>query len=187
MSKFAIAVVVGLAAGIAGYFVAQAVGKSSIAESGVPSVAGKLPDATADVPDRRPGFILPDMDGKPRNVKEWDGKVLVVNFWATWCAPCLEEIPVFIALQKQHGAKGLQFVGIGIDDLENIKQFAAKTGMNYPVLHGQLAAINVGKAFGNRVGALPFTAVVDRTGRIVSAKFGAYTRETAEQAVLPLL
>lgn len=131
----------------------------------------------------RPDFALPDIEGKPRHVSEWDGQLLVVNFWATWCAPCREEIPIFIELQERYGPQGLQFVGIAIDKLENVTAYVDEVGINYPVLLGQLAAIEVGRSYGNEAGGLPFTVVVDRQGQIAFAKSGLFTPEEAESLI----
>lgn len=138
-------------------------------------------------PDVRPAFTLPDTAGESRSIQEWDGKVLVVNFWATWCPPCREEIPEFIALQKKYASRGLQFVGIAIDETEAVLPFVQEVGVNYPILLGQLSGIDLSREYGNRWGALPFTAVVDRQGRIVSIKGGALTGHELEQKVLPYL
>ncbi len=136
------------------------------------------------VPDRRPAFNLPDTAGQIRSVREWDGKVLVINFWATWCPPCREEIPEFVALQRKYAPRGLQFIGIAIDEPEAVLAFMKSVGVNYPVLLGQLTGTDLSRKYGNRWGALPFTAVIDREGQIVSVKGGSVTRREMEQKIL---
>ena len=118
------------------------------------------------------GVALPDTGGREQSIGQWRGKVLVVNFWATWCVPCREEMPEFVKLQKEQGDRGLQFVGIAIDDVAKVKAFAAELELNYPALIGGYGAIELSKALGNRLGALPYTLIVDRSGRISHAQLG---------------
>ena len=115
---------------------------------------------------------FPDLDGQPRALAEWQGRVVIVNFWATWCAPCREEIPLFIKLQQQYGAKGLQFVGIAIDDPTKVKPYANELGMNFPILIAGADAIGLTRELGNRAAVLPFTLVLDRTGRVSAVHIG---------------
>jgi thiol-disulfide isomerase/thioredoxin len=115
---------------------------------------------------------LPDVQGKDQPIAQWKGKVLVVNFWATWCEPCREEMPRFIKMQEELGANGLQFVGIAIDQPDKVRRFATEIQLNYPALIGGYGAIELSKSFGNQFGALPFTVVMDRAGRIVHTQLG---------------
>ncbi len=137
--------------------------------------------------ERRPEFTLRDLDGQLRSVNEWDGKVLVVNFWATWCPPCRREIPAFIDLQETYGERGLQFVGVAIDDPEKVRDYGATYGINYPSLVGENDAIEVATRYGNRVGALPFTTIINREGWIVYRQQGELSKAMAEKTILPLL
>jgi thiol-disulfide isomerase/thioredoxin len=131
-------------------------------------------DGGAAVRDGTPllEIALPDMAGKDQALGQWKGKVLIVNFWATWCAPCREEMPQFVKAQREYGGKGLQFVGIAIDQPDKVQQFASEIGLNYPALIGGYGAIELSKTLGNRLGALPFTVIVDRAGRIVHTQLG---------------
>jgi len=99
--------------------------------------------------------------------------VVVVNFWATWCAPCREEIPLFVDLQNELGPRGVQFIGIAIDRPELVKPYAAELRMNYPVLISSLDGIELSRAVGNRAAVLPYTIVIDRAGRVVAKEVGA--------------
>lgn len=126
----------------------------------------------------RPLFSLPDLDGKTRSISEWDGQVVLVNFWATWCPPCRKEMPDFVALKKQYGAQGFEIIGVGIDSPEAISRFAAEIGVNYPLLHGQDDALAIVKTYGNRIGALPFSVLFDRDGKVQMIHAGELTRET---------
>lgn len=135
----------------------------------------------------RPAFELPDVDGNLQAISRWDGKVIAINFWATWCAPCRKEIPEFIALQREFGQDGLQFIGIAIDEADAVREYAAELVINYPLLIGEADAIEVGQAYGNVIGGLPFTAVIDRQGHIVLRKQGVLHRAEAEQLIRQLL
>ena len=137
--------------------------------------------------EQRPAFTLPDLEDRLRDVTEWDGKVLIVNFWATWCGPCRKEIPEFVELQRTYGPAGLQFVGIAIDRPVPVREFVAEYGINYPILYGDAAAIEVSAAFGNVMGALPYTAVIDRTGAVVVTHHGEFSKEAAEKVINALL
>ena len=134
-----------------------------------------------------PEFSLPDLSGTLHNSHEWDGKVVILNFWATWCPPCISETPMFVEMQEQYGAAGLQFVGIAIDSNDKVQDFMDTYGVEYPILIGEDEAITIAKAFGNRIGALPYTVVIDRQGQINFVQRGEMTREMVEKAISRLL
>lgn len=144
-------------------------------------------EARAMQSQKRPAFTLPDIDGNMRSVSEWDGQVLVVNFWATWCPPCRREMPEFVDMQEKYGAKGLQFVGIALDEADKVRDFLDTQGVEYPNLLGNEKAVEVTKAYGNRFGSLPYTAIIDRSGHIVFTKRGELERDLVESVILPLL
>jgi thiol-disulfide isomerase/thioredoxin len=129
---------------------------------------------------------LTDLQGQPLTIDRWRGRVLVVNFWATWCAPCREEIPIFVKLQGRHGARGLQFIGVAIDQREKVDSFAREFGMNYPVLLGGLEVIDLSRRAGNRLGALPFTMIIDRAGRVAGVQLGVIKEAKLEAMVQAL-
>ena len=130
---------------------------------------------------------LPDLDGKPQRIDQWRGRVLVVNFWATWCGPCREEMPQFIRAQKAQGDKGLQFVGIAVDSADKVRGFNQELGVNYPTLIGGLGAIELSRHLGNEVMALPFTVILDRDGKVAHTQLGALKDDTLQKLVAPLL
>lgn len=134
-----------------------------------------------------PGFSLMDVSGQRRNVSEWKGKVLAINFWATWCPPCLEEIPHFIKLQDKYGHQGLQFLGIALEGVDEVKEFASEIGINYPLLVGEQEVIKLGTKFGNTIGGLPYTVILDRNGHISFIKMGPLSASEAEQVIISLL
>lgn len=136
---------------------------------------------------QRPDFQFADQDGVVRRIADWDGQVLVVNFWATWCAPCIEEIPFFVELQRSYAGDGVQFLGIAVDDMENVQAFAEQYALNYPTAAGDESAFEMLKAFGNTFGGLPYTALVDRDGDIVFRHPGAIERSQLEAAIQAFL
>jgi thiol-disulfide isomerase/thioredoxin len=129
---------------------------------------------------------LLDLEGRPQAIEQWRGKVLVVNFWATWCAPCREEIPAFIRTQEKWGTKGLQIVGIAIDEKDKVRPYAAELKINYPILIGGLDGIELARQAGNRLGGLPFTVVFDRRGEVVHSQLGGVNEQKLEALVQPL-
>lgn len=139
------------------------------------------------VSKHRPDFSLPDLAGKTRAMSEWDGKVTVVNFWATWCPPCKRELPAFIELQRLYGEQGVQFIGIAIDNKEQVIAYSDNVGITYPTLLGEVDAVAVSRLFGNRLDALPYTVIINRKGNIALVQRGELTREVAEQTIKSLL
>ncbi len=136
---------------------------------------------------RRPEFTLPDLDGRQRSITEWDGKVVALNFWATWCPPCLKEVPEFVSLQEKYRTQGLQFIGIALQKPEEVREFVAEHGVNYPILAGELEVIKLAEAYGNSIGALPYTVIIDRNGQIAHVKPGILPTEEAESIITGLL
>ena len=111
----------------------------------------------------------------------------MVNFWATWCAPCREEMPEFIRMQRELGGKGLQFVGIAVDQADKVRQFASEIGLNYPSLIGGFGAMELSRSLGNTVMALPFSVVVDRQGRVVHTQLGVLKPQKLDAILAQLL
>jgi thiol-disulfide isomerase/thioredoxin len=130
---------------------------------------------------------LPDTEGKPQALEQWRGKVLVVNFWATWCAPCREEIPAFMKVQDKWSTRGLQIVGIAIDDIDKIRPYLAELKINYPVLVAGADGVDLTRQAGNRLGGLPFTVVFDRKGGRVHTQLGGINQQKLEALLEPLL
>ncbi|MFH1819789.1 MAG: TlpA disulfide reductase family protein [Pseudomonadota bacterium] len=143
--------------------------------------APKTPAASAVSGLWQLGF--PDAQGHPQPLSQWRGQVVVLNFWASWCAPCREEIPDFVSLRTQYRPKGVEFVGIAIDNSANVTQFLQRVSVNYPILIGEGAAHNLARQLGNPSGALPYTIVLDRDGHIALSHLGRLPRATLEQAL----
>jgi thiol-disulfide isomerase/thioredoxin len=116
-----------------------------------------------------------DTSGRPVALGQFRGRVIVANFWATWCAPCREEIPVLAAAQSQWGGRGVQVVGLTSDDPAAVARFAAEFRLTYPVLTGRSDVDELGRRLGNAAGVLPFTAILDGEGAVLATKVGAYS------------
>jgi thiol-disulfide isomerase/thioredoxin len=130
---------------------------------------------------------LADLNGKPQMLSGWRGKTLVVNFWSTWCGPCREEIPALIKAQTKYSPKGVQLVGIGIDDVAKIKKFVAEMNMDYVLLIGGMDTLEITKGLGNSAIVLPFTVVLDRSGKVAYTHAGALTDADLDRILMQLL
>jgi thiol-disulfide isomerase/thioredoxin len=146
-------------------------------------------DLPADSPigQRRPAFDLPDVRGKAVSVARWDGRVIMLNFWATWCGPCRKEIPLLNSLQKSYAKRGVQIIGVAVDNAAAVKQFIRSVPIDYPVLIGDQEAIEVIEAYGDKTGALPYTVFINRAGIIDSLASGALTEDYARKSIERLL
>jgi thiol-disulfide isomerase/thioredoxin len=116
-----------------------------------------------------------DQFGKSQSFAQWSGKLLVINFWATWCAPCLEEMPMFAQMQRTHALNGLQIIGIAADNTANVQSFSVKMKIDYPLFADEAGAIGFSKRLGNRLGLLPHTIAIAPNGQIVFNKMGKVT------------
>ncbi len=136
-----------------------------------------------DLAGTAPAFTLADLNGKSVSLSDFHGKVVVLDFWATWCPPCRREIPDFIDLQKEYGPRGVQIVGIALDEPEKVQAFARQNGMNYPVL---LGSDDVSMKYGGIEG-IPTTFIIDKSGKIVNRFEGFRPREVFEAEIKQLL
>jgi thiol-disulfide isomerase/thioredoxin len=134
----------------------------------------------AVIPDRRPEVTLADRDGKPRSLSEWNGKPQVINFWATWCAPCRREIPMLNALASDGAWPDIALIGIAIDFREDVLHYLEETPIDYTVLIGEQDGLDASRAFGMGSLGLPYTVFVDREGRIVTIHLGELHRPQAD-------
>jgi thiol-disulfide isomerase/thioredoxin len=128
-----------------------------------------------------------DLAGKKRRLAEWKGKIIVCNFWATWCQPCRQEIPMLIAISRQMEAKGVEVVGIAIDHAAKVTDFARDYKITYPLLIAGPDGLDLMRATGNQVGGLPYTAFLDRKGKIVSRRLGALKESEVHQRLADML
>ena len=126
---------------------------------------------------------FPDLEGKPRQLSEWRGKVLVCNFWATWCAPCREEMPLLAAARARYAPNGVEFVGIAVDNEVKVGQFVRSLGITYPILLSEADGLEHMRRLGNSSGGLPFTVFLDRQGRVAERKLGVLKAGDLERIV----
>lgn len=166
-------VVSSLAAGT-GYFLAKPLQPALPPLEAVPS---------ADAPARLLALTLPDLDNRPQALAQWKGKVLVVNFWATWCPPCKEEMPEFSRISDKFSSKGVQFAGISVDTADKVLAFQKETPVAYPLLISNLDALALSGDLGNRAKALPFTVVLRRDGSVERVKLGKFATPDLEKAI----
>lgn len=135
-----------------------------------------------------PELTLNDLDGHSHGLSEWRGKVILLNFWATWCGPCQTEIPAFIRFQSEYGGRGLQIIGAGLDDVRTLRHYVRTVGINYPVLQAdperQYELLN---QWGDPFGVLPYSVVIGRDGRLVFMRLGIFSDEAFTRVVKPLL
>lgn len=122
-----------------------------------------------------------DLQGRPRRLIDWQGRALLCNFWATWCTPCREEIPILVAAKHKAAGIGLEIVGIGIDSADKIAEFAKIYKMTYSILVADATAITLLRSLGNRSGGLPYTVLLDAKGSVVRRHLGALTPADLEQ------
>lgn len=138
---------------------------------------------TADAPARLMALTLPDLEGKTQALSQWRGKVLVANFWATWCPPCKEEMPEFSRISDKYASNGVQFIGISIDSAEKVAAFQKDVGVSYPLLISSLETLDLSTDLGNRAKALPFTVILRSDGSVQQVKLGKFATPDLEKAL----
>ena len=166
MTKKLIIAVLLLAAAASGFFVRQQMLQK---DAGSPVAAAVN---QADVSAAKVDFSLPDLNGDTRHFDEWQGKNRIVNFWATWCAPCRREIPLLKETQAKHGDDGIQVLGIAVDFTEDVLAYAEAAEFNYPVMIGQEDAMAVAESSGVEFIGLPFTMIVTGDGTLAGVHLG---------------
>lgn len=124
-----------------------------------------------------------DLDGRTTRLRDWAAPVLLCNFWATWCQPCREEIPLLVAAKQKFALDGLEIAGIGFDDAAKMQQFAAKYAISYPILVGPAGTPDLLRTLGDKAAALPFSVVLNRARRISYRKLGAWSKSELEREI----
>ncbi|TDJ40683.1 MAG: TlpA family protein disulfide reductase, partial [Gammaproteobacteria bacterium] len=170
-SLFLIIGIVGLVAGVLFY------------TSRAPVESAPPPAAVAAIPElvQYPTFSLNDLDGNPRELVEWDGRHRLLNFWATWCAPCRREIPLLKEFQAEQADDGILIIGIAVDFAEEVAAYAEQAEFNYPILVGQEDAMAVAESTGLQFIAMPFTMFISRNGEFLSAYIGELHRSHLDE------
>ena len=130
-----------------------------------------------------PTITLMDFEGHERNLDEWKGKLRLVNFWASWCAPCLNEMPMLVAAQKQYGARGLQIIGPALDEAAPVRKIASELKLNYPYMADFSSADSAMMLLGNPGGGLPYSVFIDSKGRIVKTILGGLSQNELDSLV----
>ena len=161
-----------------------------------PAAAEQRKERTTALPSKsamawdQPRFELKGLDGKTHSLDEWKGKVIILNFWASWCAPCQYEIPEFVKYQSEYGKRGLQIVGIGIDEERKLRNVARSLGINYPVLiidPGDPEQTGILSQWGNDKQYIPYSVVIRKDGRITYIHRGVLDEEAFKEYVRPLI
>jgi thiol-disulfide isomerase/thioredoxin len=175
-------VIIAIVAAIAGslFFFTQQPQESApaAAASPEPAVVAETPAIATQL-----AFELNGLDGNKREFSEWDGKYRIVNFWATWCAPCRREIPLLKSFQEQHGMDGFQVIGIAVEFPEPVIAYAEQAQFNYPILVGEQDAMAVAESSGISFVGLPFTMIVTRDGTLVGAHMGEIHQQHLDDIV----
>ena len=163
------------------------VGAVALAAAGAGGLAGALFLQSRSGAAALLSATYPDLSGRPRRLLEWQGRPLLVNFWATWCAPCREEMPMLAEMRPSYLQKGAEFVGIGIDQGPKIAEFAKTYPVSYPLLVADAGAIELMRSLGNSAGGLPFTVVLDRQGAVGYSRLGPVSRPEVEKVLNGML
>jgi thiol-disulfide isomerase/thioredoxin len=182
----ALVVLMGIWAGLKFHLVHRAVDSGVAVPVGMASAADPKENSAIEapphpvIPTRLPDFSLSDLSGKSTSITAWSGKSLVINFWATWCAPCRREIPLLKAVAADWAGQDLAVVGIAVDYADKVREFSGRFKIDYPVLIGEQDALEVAAKFGMDSPAFPFTVFTDRRGEIVALFVGELHRPQAD-------
>ncbi|MFN4063664.1 redoxin domain-containing protein [Azoarcus communis] len=176
-AQYALIALVAALAGAAGYITSQSTAAPS---KPAPVVASGATEALL-------ALNLPDLAGQTQAMSQWRGKVIVVNFWATWCPPCRKEIPDFAAASRTFEHAPVQFVGLSIDTVEKVQAFNAEFAVPYPLLIASSDVMGLAAGFGNVAQGLPFTVIIDRSGTTREVKLGTLKQDELERKIRALL
>jgi peroxiredoxin len=171
-TRLLIGLVLLTAAGVFAYRMLAPADENTPAASGVPALFAAT-------------FL--DQDGKAQALSQWRGKVVVVNFWATWCPPCKEEMPELSVFQQKYGERNVVVLGLSTDDVTKIREFAQQAPVHYPLLAGDFEAMALAESLGNNKGVLPYSVVINPDESIAHTYFGRLDMKKLEQDVKALI
>ncbi len=134
-----------------------------------------------------PGEPMNHLDGTPFSFSSLQGKVVILNFWATWCPPCRREMPTFIELQQNYAPQGVQFIGVAIDNPRLAQRYGEEHGINFPLLQGEESGLELSMRLGNRRSILPYTVIFDRNGKVLARRNGEIQRQQIVDTITPAL
>ena len=137
--------------------------------------------------DMRADLQLPDSEGARHRLSEWDGKLVLLNFWATWCGPCREEMPLLSQTQAQFSANGFEVVGIAIDDATSVQDFLKDSPVRYPILIGDDDEANPSLLFGDTRSVLPYSVLIGRDGKLIAQRAGSFSSDSLANWLQPHL
>lgn len=178
---FALAFGLAIVSGMVGFYLHQVLQGHSVRD-------GVEKTAVLRIGDQRPDFSLADLDGQLQHIAQWDGNILLINFWASWCPPCVREIPALQKIHRDYHEKGVQVIGIALDEPGNIRDFLHDKKVTYPQLYGQRNVSQLMKQLGNQHATLPFTIVIGRDGAIAGvAPRGELDYQQIQGLLVPLL
>jgi thiol-disulfide isomerase/thioredoxin len=164
----------------AGVFAKQAETPAAAIPATATATAAPADEPATSIPQELPDFTLEGRDGAKRSIRSWTGKSMVVNFWATWCAPCRREIPLLKELQRTHGDAGFQIVGVAVDFRDDVLKYADKIDIDYPILIGEQDGMDAVTKFGMGSLGFPFTVFTDNQQRIIATHVGELTKAQSE-------
>lgn len=181
---FLIMAMVALLAASGGYFLARNLSPGEEAENYSSSaIAAQTPTGDDLLGRKRPDFTLTDLDGTLVSADDFNGQAWLVNFWATWCTPCVEEMPMLSQLDLDASGQGVRVVGIALDDEDRARRFARELSISYPILVGKADVVLIGRHYGNSTGMLPFSVLVDAAGTIRWTHLGALDSDQLLQQI----
>ncbi len=135
---------------------------------------------TAASSEVRPEFSLPDLKNEPRSIQDWDGKLVLVNFWASWCPPCVKEMPLLDQLRRENLHRDFEIIGITAEPLQDATKYLSENPVSYPILNGESNVTMLGQRFGNEIGSIPFSVLIDKNGIIQRRYHGEINLEALQ-------
>jgi peroxiredoxin len=176
--RLIVLIAVAIIAAGGGYFVSMILAPGQVSDQPYTIHPGVSPPASKDLTgQRRPDYTLAGINGELVSATDFDGRVVLLNFWATWCKPCREEMPMLAKLQSGYSADEMQIVGIALDDVQRARDFSAELGINYPILVGSTDVMVLVRLYGNNAGMLPYSVMIDSEGVIRWAHLGELNRK----------